>query len=196
MKWSRVDRKWLYMHKKGYLGGGGFRPCPLKIDTPVDEDIECQSWHQIRKGSIKGLKNEKAKWHRKNYLTGPLSRGWGFWTKNLVARRQPRGKVISQGGTCISYRVLYIPGKKFDSQRTSIFKLILLPTPCCYGLHVTWNSCTIAKMRYNWDTTQKNTKIWNGSKQERSMAVTKYMNKTSAHNLIASHNPPLTGIYR
>ena len=27
----------------------------------VDEDIECQSWYQIRKGSIKGLKNEKAK---------------------------------------------------------------------------------------------------------------------------------------
>ena len=24
-------------------GGGGFRPCPHKIDMSVDEDIECQS---------------------------------------------------------------------------------------------------------------------------------------------------------
>ena len=66
-KWSRVGRKWLYMYKKGV-----FYFCPLKIDMSVDKDTECQSWYQIRKGSIKGLKNEKAKWHRKIYLTGLL----------------------------------------------------------------------------------------------------------------------------
>ena len=66
----RVDRKRLYMYKKGAFGGWEFRPHLLKINTAVDEDIECQSWYQIRKGSIKGLKNEKAKWHRQIYLTG------------------------------------------------------------------------------------------------------------------------------
>ena len=34
---------------------------------------------------------------------------------------------------------LVAPGKRFDSQPSSIFKLILLPRPCCYGLDVTWN---------------------------------------------------------
>ena len=55
------------MCKKGHLGG--FRPHPLKIDKSVDEDIECLSQYQIRKGYMKGLKNEKA---GKNYLTSPL----------------------------------------------------------------------------------------------------------------------------
>ena len=27
-----------------------------------------------------------------------------------------------------------LPGKKFDSQPSPVFKMILLPTPCCYGL--------------------------------------------------------------
>ena len=39
----------------------GVRPRPLKINTALEEDIECQSQYQIRKGSIKGLKNETAK---------------------------------------------------------------------------------------------------------------------------------------
>ena len=38
----------------------------------VDEDIECHSLYQIRKGTIKGIKNERAKWHNKIYLTGPF----------------------------------------------------------------------------------------------------------------------------
>ena len=54
------------MYKRGILGG--FRPWLLKIDTSVDEDIECQSQYQIRKGSIKGLKDEKAKMTQKNLL--------------------------------------------------------------------------------------------------------------------------------
>ena len=29
-----------------------------------------------------------------------------------------------------------------------LFKLILLPTPCCYGLDVTWNSCIVTVTRY------------------------------------------------
>ena len=53
-------RKRFYMYKKGVFWVG-FRPCPLKINTAVDEGIESQSWYQIRKGSIKGLKTEKAK---------------------------------------------------------------------------------------------------------------------------------------
>ena len=57
-----VDRKRLYMYKKRhFLLGGGGGACPLKIDTSVDKNVECQSWYQIRKGSFKGLKNEKAK---------------------------------------------------------------------------------------------------------------------------------------
>ena len=36
-----VDRKRLYMYKRGILGG--FRPHLLKINTAVDEDIEYQS---------------------------------------------------------------------------------------------------------------------------------------------------------
>ena len=36
-----VDRKRLYMYKKGHFGG--FRPHILKINTTVDEDIELQS---------------------------------------------------------------------------------------------------------------------------------------------------------
>ena len=52
-KWSSVDRKRFYMYKKRHFGGGGVRPCTLKIDTSVDENIECQSQYQIRKGSIK-----------------------------------------------------------------------------------------------------------------------------------------------
>ena len=43
--------------KSGILGS--FRSGPLKMDTLVDKDIECQ--YEIIKGSIKGLKNEKAK---------------------------------------------------------------------------------------------------------------------------------------
>ena len=31
--------------------------------------------------------------------------------------------------------------KKSYSQPSFVFKLILLPKPCCYGLDVTWNSC-------------------------------------------------------
>ena len=37
----RVDRKRLYMYKRGHLGGLG--PHLLKINTAVDEDIEYQS---------------------------------------------------------------------------------------------------------------------------------------------------------
>ena len=37
----------------------------------------------------------------------------------------------------LSYRVLSTPGKKFDSQPSSVLKLALLPTPCCYVLDVT-----------------------------------------------------------
>ena len=37
----------------------------------------------------------------------------------------------------LSNRVLSLLGKKFDFQPLSIFKLILLPMPCCYGLDVT-----------------------------------------------------------
>ena len=37
----RVDRKRLYMYKKEHFGG--FRPRLLKINTAVEEDIECQS---------------------------------------------------------------------------------------------------------------------------------------------------------
>ena len=36
-----------------------------------------------------------------------------------------------------SYRVMSVPGKKFDSQPSFVFKLILLHTPCCYGLEIT-----------------------------------------------------------
>ena len=36
----RVDRKRLYMYKKGPFGG--FRPHLLKINTAVYEDIKCQ----------------------------------------------------------------------------------------------------------------------------------------------------------
>ena len=36
----RVDRKRLYMYKKGQFGG--FRPHLLNINTAVDEDIKCQ----------------------------------------------------------------------------------------------------------------------------------------------------------
>ena len=36
-----------------------------------------------------------------------------------------------------SYRALSSPGKKSGSQELSVFKLILLPTPCCYGIDVT-----------------------------------------------------------
>ena len=68
------------MYKKGHLGGG-VRSRPLKIDMSVDQDIKSQSWYQIRKGSIKGLKNEKAKSHRKIYLTSPLGvRIWNLAT--------------------------------------------------------------------------------------------------------------------
>ena len=42
----------------------------------------------------------------------------------------------------LSYRVLSEPGKNFDSQPSSAFRLILVPTHSCYGLDVTRNSCT------------------------------------------------------
>ena len=34
-----------------------------------------------------------------------------------------------------------MPGKRVDSQPSSVFKLILLAIPCCYGLDVKGNSC-------------------------------------------------------
>ena len=48
---------------------------------------------------------------------------------------------LNLGQMCIifpglSFRVLSVPGQKFDSQPSSIFKLILLHTPYCYGLDV------------------------------------------------------------
>ena len=46
-----------------------------------------------------------------------------IWIKNLVRK------------------VLSVPSKKCNSQLSSVFKLILLPTHCCYGLEVTWNPC-------------------------------------------------------
>ena len=61
--------------KKGISGEGEFRPRPLKINTSVDDDIECQSYYQIRKGSIKDLKMRKLNDIEKNYLTGPFSTG-------------------------------------------------------------------------------------------------------------------------
>ena len=49
----RVDRKRLYTYKRGHFWG---------VRTFLgDEDIECQPYYQIRKGSTKRLKNEKAK---------------------------------------------------------------------------------------------------------------------------------------
>ena len=36
------------MHLKGSILGF-FKPDSLKIDVPVNEDIECYSWYQIRK---------------------------------------------------------------------------------------------------------------------------------------------------
>ena len=36
---------------------------------------------------------------------------------------------------------LSVPGKKFDSQQPAVFKLILLPTPCCYELDIIGNPC-------------------------------------------------------
>ena len=57
----RVDRKRLYMYKKGAFWGIFLRLRPLNINTAIDEDKECHSSYQIRKGFIKGLKNEIAK---------------------------------------------------------------------------------------------------------------------------------------
>ena len=37
----------------------------------------------------------------------------------------------------LDYRVLSVPGKKFNSQPSSVFKLILLSTLCCNELEVT-----------------------------------------------------------
>ena len=36
----------------------------------------------------------------------------------------------------LCYGVLSVPGKKFFSQQSSVFKLTLSPTPCCYELDV------------------------------------------------------------
>ena len=33
----------------------------------------------------------------------------------------------------LTYRVLSVPCRKFDSQPSSVFELILLPTPCCHA---------------------------------------------------------------
>ena len=38
--------------------------------------------------------------------------------------------------------ILSLPGKNFDSQPSSVFKLILLPKRFCYELDVTWDLCT------------------------------------------------------
>ena len=46
----------------------------------VHEDIECQSQYQIRKGSIKGLKNEKAKWQKN--LLNPIQDPQRFFVHN------------------------------------------------------------------------------------------------------------------
>ena len=77
-----VDWKWLYMYKKRHLGGGG----GVKINTAVDEDIECQYLYQIKKGFIKRLKIEKVKWHLQNlfsrsFLSHTVSRS--FWQTNM-----------------------------------------------------------------------------------------------------------------
>ena len=66
---------------------------------------------------------------------------WRFWNFDLLYL--PKFKsyvyVLLQE---LNYRILSVPGKKFDSQPPSVFKLILLPTPYCYGLNIKWNSCT------------------------------------------------------
>ena len=52
------------------MGGGG-----VKINTAVDEDIECQYLYQIKKGFIKGLKIDlklKLNDTYKIYLAGPF----------------------------------------------------------------------------------------------------------------------------
>ena len=55
----RVDWKRLYAYKRGHLGVS--RADPLKIDTSVDEDTECQSSYQIRERSIWKLRIDEAK---------------------------------------------------------------------------------------------------------------------------------------
>ena len=45
------------------------------------------------------------------------------------------------------YLCLYMV-KKMDSQSSSAFKLILLPTHCCYGLDITLNSCIVITAFY------------------------------------------------
>ena len=39
-------------------------------------------------------------------------------------------------GLSLRYKALPVPVKKFDSQPSSVYKLILLPTSCCDGLDV------------------------------------------------------------
>ena len=47
-----------------------------------------------------------------------------------------------------SYRIASMHDKIFDSQSSSVFKLIVLPTPCCYGLDVTRNGWLSFKIRH------------------------------------------------
>ena len=47
----------------------------------------------------------------------------------------------------LNYSVLSVSGKKFDSHPSIVFKFILLPTPCCYGLGVMLNSCILSDFR-------------------------------------------------
>ena len=44
-------------------------------------------------------------------------------------------------GYCLyPVKSLTIPRRKFDSQPSSVFEVILLTTHCCFGFDVTWNS--------------------------------------------------------
>ena len=42
---------------------------------------------------------------------------------------------------------LPVPGKKLDSRPSFVFKLILSPTPCCYGLDVASDLFIVSKSR-------------------------------------------------
>ena len=66
-----------------------------------------------------------------------------FWDDSTLAN-QGAGKAF-EGASMEPTSVLSVPGKKFDSQPSSGFKLIVLLTPCSYWRDVTWNLCIWTK---------------------------------------------------